>query len=68
MTNVTNAWAVLRAFREGYAAGVAQQTPYYTNDGTHIPGWGVPGCPYANGTDQSKAWGLGFKQGKNQKA
>lgn len=61
-------WSVLEAYRAGVAAGVASWStpPYHTSNGIHIPGWGKPGCPYKNGTDESKAWGLGFKQGKNQ--
>ena len=61
-------WSVIEAYRAGWRSGRSSLTPYHTSNGTHIPGWGVPGCPYANGTDESKAWGLGFKQGKNQKA
>ena len=61
MTNVTNAWTVLKAFREGYAAAGIVTVSI-------IPGWGKPGNRYDKGTDEYKAWNLGFQQGKNQKA
>ena len=53
-------WSVLEAYRAGVAAAVSPALP------SVVPGWGKSGNPYGKGTDEYKAWTLGFQQGKNQ--